>query len=147
MGAEWLVGTWKLVSSEVRYAEGAVDRPWGADAVGLLIYDSSGYMSVHIMRAGRPVGLPRPVAPPEARGTVAENETLGYLGYCGRFEVDEAARTITHHVECSLLPERVGARLVRLYECQDGRLVLRTAPITVDGRERSAVLTFGRVPV
>jgi|RhiMetdeSRZDD1v2_1073273.scaffolds.fasta_scaffold42097_6 Lipocalin-like domain len=144
MAADWLVGAWRLVSAEVRYTDRPAERPWGDGAVGLLIYDRSGYMSVQIMRAARPARQPRPVPPPAALGTIAENEALGYLGYCGRYEVNEAARTITHHVEGGLLPEQVGARLVRGYEHRDGRLVLRTAPITVDGHERSGVLTFER---
>lgn len=142
MPADWLAGAWRLASSEVHHAGQAIERPWGPDVVGLLIYDPSGYMAVQIMRAGRPTRLSRPVPPPEALGTIAENEAVGYLGYCGRYEVDEAARTITHHIECSLLPEQVGTKLVRSYERRGRQLVLRTAPVRVGGRERSAVLTF-----
>jgi lipocalin-like protein len=146
MGAEWLVGAWKLASSEVHFTGQAIERPWGPGPVGLLIYDSSGYMSVQIMRPGRPARGPRPTVAQEVLGTIAENEAIGYLGYGGRYEVDETARTIAHHVECSLLPEQVGTSVVRSYEQRGRQLVLRTPPVQVGDRERRAILTFERAP-
>jgi Lipocalin-like domain len=145
MGTEWLVGAWTLASSEVHFTGASVERPWGPGPVGLLIYDPSGAMSVQIMRSGRPARAPRPSVPEEVLGTIGENEAVGYLGYGGRYEVDEAARTIAHHVECSLLPEQVGTTVVRSYEQHGRQLVLRTPPVRIGDRERRAILTFDRV--
>src|SRR5882672_5916133 len=48
MGKEDFVGTWHLVSSEFRRADGAVTYPIGKDAVGLLIYTAEGYMAAQL---------------------------------------------------------------------------------------------------
>ena len=40
----------------------------------------------------------------------------GYLAYAGRYEVDPAARTVTHRIECGLVPAPVGTELTRWNE-------------------------------
>ena len=48
-----LLGSWRLVSCETEAADGSIDYPLGADAVGLLMYTEDGYMSVSLARAER----------------------------------------------------------------------------------------------
>jgi signal transduction histidine kinase len=48
-------GVWKLVSSEFERADGVKTYPYGDGAIGMLIYDEHGYISVHIMRPDRPI--------------------------------------------------------------------------------------------
>ena len=47
------IGAWRLVAFEEEGADGKVLYPYGQDAAGLLIYDSSGRMSVQIVRQDR----------------------------------------------------------------------------------------------
>ena len=47
------VGTWRLLSYEIRRADGEIKYPWGQEPVGLLIYSGDGYMSVAMMSASR----------------------------------------------------------------------------------------------
>ena len=48
------IGTWRLVSCELRRADGQVSYPVGRDPVGYIIYNPDGYMSVAFMSADRP---------------------------------------------------------------------------------------------
>ena len=48
------IGTWRLLSYEIRRADGEIKYPWGQDPVGLLIYSGDGYISVAMMSANRP---------------------------------------------------------------------------------------------
>ena len=49
----------------------------------------------------------------------------GYTAYYGTYTVDEAHRTIIHHVEASLYPNWVGTEQRRLFEFSEGKLILR----------------------
>jgi hypothetical protein len=49
-----LVGTWRLISWETRGVDGQkISYPLGKDAVGYIMYNEDGYMSVAIMRPNR----------------------------------------------------------------------------------------------
>ena len=132
--ASGLPGAWSLVAYEaIAEDDGTLGHPLGADATGLLVYTESGVMSVHLMRRDRP------------RWTAATPPTAeGYLAYAGRYEVDERAGTITHHVELSLLPNWIGRPQVRVAELEGDRLVLTAPPDRIGGREAVARLTWRR---
>ena len=50
---ERLIGTWRLVSYEVRGADGAVVYPMGQEVDGLIMYVPDGHMSGNLMVRGR----------------------------------------------------------------------------------------------
>ena len=54
MSKQLLVGSWKLISLESRDANGSISYPWGKDALGYLMYNADGYMSVTVMSSKRP---------------------------------------------------------------------------------------------
>jgi hypothetical protein len=110
----------------------------------MLTYDADGYMTVQLMRPDRPQRRPRPVAPDAVLGTIGELEVLGYLAYCGTYDVEAGAWRVVHHVTCALLPELVGQDVVRTYELSGDTLTLHTPPVVVDGRERRSVLVWRR---
>lgn len=110
-----LIGTWRLVSFEVRRANGEVYHPMGQGLVGLLLYGADGHMSVQLMSPDRP----RFVTPAYGAGDDADwaKAARGYFAYAGRFTVDEAAPAVTHHVEMALnsyWPGRPQTRNIRL---------------------------------
>jgi hypothetical protein len=53
------VGTWKLVSWEVRQPDGTVHYLYGKDVVGYLIYTADGYMAAEIMDPDRQKSDPK----------------------------------------------------------------------------------------
>ena len=128
------LGAWSLTAVERR---GAGGEPLAApieDRLGYLIYDASGYVGVAIMRPGRP---------PHAEDRPADDETLaqfgGYDSRFGRFAVDEAVGTVTHHVEGSLNPNAAGDH-TRFYTFAGDRLTLRPPP-EADGSTMSVTWT------
>lgn len=135
MTKENFLGTWKLISSEHR-SDGQVIYPFGQNVVGLLMYDATGYMSVQLMRADRPI----------FEGTLTELKTaFEGLTYFGIYEVNESEGIITHHVENSSFPNLAGTSQIRFFQFSDNRLTLRI-PETIQGDEKkTGVLVWERV--
>jgi hypothetical protein len=117
------VGTWSLERIERRGPDGQVLAEPLDDRLGYLIYDASGYMGVAIMRPGRE---------PYSEDDPTADEALAlfgsYTSYFGRFTVDEAGESVTHHVEESLNPRGTGSDYTRIYAFADDRLTLRPPP-------------------
>jgi hypothetical protein len=113
---EDLIGAWTLESYVERPLDGAPDRhPLGEDATGLVLYTPDGFVSAQIMRQGR--------APFASGywfdGTAAEyRDAAAYIAYSGRFEVDEAARTLTHAMDVSFYPNWIGQTQPRAVELE-----------------------------
>ena len=63
----------------------------------------------------------------------------------GSYDVDSAAGTVTHHIECGLIPAQVGTALVRWIEIDGGRLTLHTSPPTADGMGTSGQVRWQRI--
>jgi hypothetical protein len=119
---ERLLGAWRLVSSDWRDEMGKVDSPLGDDAVGQLIYDGSGSVSAQLMRLNQP----RFVDDDWRRADTAERAAawLGYFCYFGTYTVDDAAGTVTHHVEGSSFPNLVGTDQLRHFTLAESHLSL-----------------------
>ena len=134
-----LVGAWALASIERRSAEGDSLEAPPAGRVGYLVYDASGHMGVAVMRSDRRT-------PPAVDGQTAGAASApfgGYTSYFGRFTVDDAAGTVTHHVTGSLDPHDAGSDRTRAYTLTGDRLTLQPPPDT-DGARTS--ITWVRQP-
>jgi hypothetical protein len=117
------VGAWRLVSFEETMPNGEVTHPYGRDALGLLIYDSSGWMSVQIMRRDRDSLSSSEVE--RCSGDEIKKAVAGFTAFFGAYEIDEVNRVVTHHVEGHVLPDSVGKSLRREYSFDGNRLILR----------------------
>jgi hypothetical protein len=117
------VGVWKLISFEQRTTAGGVTYPMGQRPVGRITYDASGHMTAQLMLPDRP----KFEAPSKVRGSIDQKIAAfdGYVAYYGTYTVDEAHRTVVHHVEASLYPNWVGTEQRRLFEFAEGKLILR----------------------
>lgn len=136
-----LIGTWQLVSFEVRDADGRVDAPFGADPVGFITYTADGFMSIHFGRPDRAV-----LAVNDWRAaTDAEIAAAarGYLAYCGTYEVQDGK--VVHRVDLSLTPNWMGSELVRRVDVAGETMTLTTPPQLVEGRQRSSTLVWRRL--
>jgi hypothetical protein len=134
------VGTWRLVSAERKDADGRISYPWGQDAVGYIMYNEDGYMSVAIMNANHPK-----LASEDTRaGRSGEEATARtHMSYCGRYEVQ--GDTVIHHVEVSSRPDRIGVDLKRVFEFDGDRLLLSPPPVLVDGIQQAGRIIWERV--
>jgi hypothetical protein len=125
------IGMWKLVSGESRdEVTGEVKYPWGRNPFGRLLYDEAGRVFVQLMNPGR-----RAVGGMANRGAAAAiasssaddmREILtGFNAYFGTFDIDEAARTVIHHLQSALIPTWVGSDQRRKYEFSgSGQLII-----------------------
>lgn len=114
------VGTWKLVSSMERMADGT-EKPYGfgPHATGMLMYDGSGHMCVQVMNPDRPQWKdPDNPSPAEVRTSFD-----GFGGYCGRFTVDVEKHTLTHIPEVSFDPNVTLKPSPRTYSFDGEKLV------------------------
>jgi hypothetical protein len=137
-------GTWKLLTIERLGAKGEVLPPAQPPAfgspnpVGFIVYDAAGYMGVTIMQSGRPKYRGAQPTPEEAKGAL-----LSFTSYFGTFTVNEAEKTVTHHVQGSLNPNNTGTDQKRAFELSGNRIVLKP-PRRNDGIQLR--LTWERVP-
>lgn len=107
-----LIGAWHLVSIEEPGAGGKLIHV--TDRKGMLIYTRDGHMSVQIMY-------------PASEATVSNDYVLnGYEASFGGYDVDEAAHTVTHHVQASITHGLVGKDLTRAYRFSKGRLIIKS---------------------
>ena len=136
-----LIGTWRLISWENRSADGRISYPVGKDAVGYIMYNPDGYMSVAIMRSERITFAGGDLFGGSTQEKVQAAET--YVTYCGRYEF--RGETVIHHVDLSLFPNWVGVDQERLVELRGDKLTLSTHPILLEGMQRSAHLIWERV--
>lgn len=107
-------GTWKLVTTERRDAQGALlppATPGPQNRIGYITYDPAGYMAVAIMQPGRPTFASQDSTPQEAQAALT-----GYTAYFGTFTVNEAERVVTHHTQGALSPSMSGTDQRRSYE-------------------------------
>jgi hypothetical protein len=137
------IGVWSLEAIHDGLPDGRPeDHPdFGPNVSGLLVYTASGHVSVQFMRSGRATWRN------QDEPTVAERAEAarGYGAYAGRYEVDEAAGFVLHHVETALIPNRVGITLTRFFSFEGDRLTLSPPRFLRDGVEIQRTLEWRRV--
>ena len=141
--ARRFVGEWRLESIRDRLPGGREEQhpDFGRDVDGVLAYTASGRMSVQFMRVGRR-SWKREEAPTDAERADA---CRGYGAYAGRFDVDEEAGAVRHHVETALIPNRIGTTLTRFFSFEGDRLTLSPPPLLRDGTEVHRSLVWRRM--
>jgi hypothetical protein len=137
-----LAGAWKLLVFEFR-SEGQVVFPFGTNFSGLCLYDTTGYMSMQIMRGDRPrfaVNDQQAGAPDEVAAAFT-----GCYSYFGTYVVDETHGVVVHHVAQSLFPNWIGTDQVRFYRISGERLIVAAPTQQVRGHLMDAMLVWERV--
>jgi hypothetical protein len=146
MLADWLKGTWKLDTFTGTDEEGIVTHILGEGATGFISYASDGWVSVQIVRAGRP----RYDIPDTEGGSVEQTlaAARGLFAYAGRFEVDEENAIVYHNLEFSLIPNWVGSKQKRYINKEsDTVLVLTADPVRMgaEGKKQKSKLRWIRI--
>lgn len=117
-----IVGTWKLVSTEITLKDGTTrpDPAFGPNAKGFLMYQSDGYMCADLVNPDRSKWKD------ELQPTTEEKLAAvdGTFAYCGRYEIDARSNRLVHLPEVATDPGYVGTRQIRPYRFENGRLVL-----------------------
>ena len=121
---EPLVGTYKLVTTEVKDQDGTWRPTPNYDSIGYITYSDSGYMGVHVMPKDRAPFADNPPTPEEAQGALR-----GYTAYYGPYTVhaDESEPFVVHHRVGQINPGgQVDAK--RFFDVIGNRLILTPAP-------------------
>ena len=137
-----LIGTWALIATEWKRADGRHTNPFGDGAVGILMYDDAGHMAAQVMRADRPVvseGHPRDI------DAAMVGAWSGYIAYFGTYEIDAAASIVHHRVFGAAFPAWVGGEHSRRFSIEGDRLTLADNVTALDGIAVLASTTWQRV--
>ena len=122
------VGTWKLISWEVRQLDGTIHYLYGKNVVGYLIYTADGYMSAEIMDPDRQQSDPNFPLELAAAQTLPDTDRARaystYLSYCGTYTVE--GNTLTHHVKAGLIPSWTGSEQVRHFRFDHRQLIIES---------------------
>jgi hypothetical protein len=143
MAHEQLLGVWKLLSYEFRLADGIIIRPMGQGVQGVLIYDSSGWMSLQVVDPERP----KFATNDWMSGTAEEAKAAldGCMAYYGTFELNEPKGTIIHHVKGSSFPNWSGIDREQFFELVGNHLTLLTLPMPLSGEQVVGQLSWERI--
>ena len=116
-----LIGTWKLVSSELIMKDGSIRPDWmGPKGQGFLMYQADGYVCADLVNPDGPKWAD-PLHPTPAEMTSVGEKTYAY---CGRYEIDAAKKQVIHLPEVASNPGFVGTRQIRPYTLAGNRLIL-----------------------
>jgi hypothetical protein len=139
---ERLIGSWRLVSYDRQSETGETTPVFGPAPRGRLMYDAAGRMSVHLADPRRAAFASNDFL----RGTPEEVRQAfeGYFGYFGRYSVDVAAGTVTHHVEGASFPNYAGTDQKRFFTLAGDRLNLRTPPLLRGGARYTYLVVWER---
>ena len=135
------VGTWELVSTEYRYADGT-RRPYadvGPHGKGYLMYAADGHMCAQLINPDRPAW--KEAGHPTAAEKISAFD--GFFAYCGKYEVDEAKRVMIHLPDIASWPSFVGSRQPRPYTFSDsGDLLTFSGKETEEPEAESYSITW-----
>jgi hypothetical protein len=141
------VGTWRLLDYSFIHEDGSIERPWGTNVRGYLLYSAEGYMSGNLSPANDWASRRARLAAALKAHDVRLARRAGrrdYIAYTGRYTVE--GDTITHHVEASLFPNWVDRPETRYYKFEGDTLTLRTGPVRSGKHTIIAQLVWQRVP-
>lgn len=134
------VGSWKLVSVQ------GLNGYTNVKAVGMITYDNSGHMSVHIMRGERGKMVNRAKASESEKVAAFDS----YIAYYGTYTFEPQNGIVIHHLEGSLTPGQIGQNNIRYFELEGNRLTLSVANDGKGGRlarkDTRAHLTWEKLP-
>lgn len=125
-----LVGTWKLVTISPASSSG--------DPIGLMMYDTDGYVGVAIMQGGRQKYAGAEPTPTEAKAALAT-----FTSYFGTYAVDPAAKSVAFQFDGSLDPNLTRTSQESSFKIAGNRLTLNL-PLRAKGVEHA--LRWERLP-
>ncbi len=128
---EAIIGSWRLVSFELRAESGAPAFPLGPNPQGFLMYTADGHISVQNVL---PQAFPLP-------GDALQAAEV-YGTFNGRYEI--RGNRIVHHIGMSAIPAWSGKDVERIVAIEGGRLMLIGPPIEHGAVSRRSCMIWER---
>jgi Lipocalin-like domain len=139
---EQLLGAWTVVSA-ARVVGGVEESDFlGHDPIGQFIFAPDGYLCFSAMRRNR-----SRFSSPNFQGGTSEEKAAAYdsyIGYCGRYEINEQDRSLLMKLELSSYPNWIGTTQKRFVEITGSRLRISTPPRLSDGKEIVSTILWER---
>jgi len=131
-----LVGTWIFVSAHDVKPDGSKVDPWGPSPKGAATYDANGRFTFMIMRSD----LPKFASNNRAQATSEEGKAVAEktIAYYGTYQVNEADKTLTFHIEGSTYPNLAGGEQKRIITSLTADELKYTNPATTTGTKAEA---------
>ena len=123
-----LVGTWALISLEVRHSDGTMTYPLGPSPAGRFMFDADGNFSAQSMNPDR-----------------RDDDPGGYMAIWGVYEVDEERQVFTLTFIGSNQLASIGVRTVRHVNFKDGVAVFSTDPQVAGGLAEQTFITWEKI--
>ncbi len=133
-----MVGSWRLVSFELRDETGAVSRPWGEDVSGILTHTADGFLSEQFSSAHRPALTVDDWV--SASVTEIDLAARHYFAYAGTYEID--GDHLIYHLEVSLMPNWIGKVERRHWSVTGDTLTIATPELPIGGKQQIATLIW-----
>lgn len=125
IAAEKFIGTWKLLSYEIKFSDGHIEYPFGKDAIGYIMYTKDNHMSVSFMRSNREKFNEKSV--PLNWDAISDEKKIAaietFFAYSGEYEV-KSEDLLIHKLEVASIPDWVGTIQKRNYKFSDNKLTL-----------------------
>lgn len=137
MNKKDLIGTWKLISFELKTDNGDIFYPLGKDAKGYLLYQQDGYMAVNIMANNR-LNLKSEILFEETEKILFPNN---YLSYSGTYNNNIYDDYIIHNIEICSFPD-IGKNEKRFYQNDKKKLILTTEKKELKGKIFYAIASW-----
>ncbi len=141
-----LVGSWKLLNCKQFDSNGLPEKDPFQDASGMIIYDSDGMMSAHLMRSDHKSNLSNDIHQTSLESFKSLCES--YIAYYGHYSINNDKNIVTHHVIGALWPSLIGEKLHRRFKfIDDNTLILCNITPEAIGCEKPIVryLTWQRL--
>ena len=135
-----VVGSWQLVSFELRDEDGNVSRPWGDAVSGLLILAADGSLSEQFCSAQRPALTHDDWV--SASASEIDLAARHYFAYSGFYEID--GQDVVYRIEVSLMPNWVGKTERRFWSISGDALTIATPELLVGGKMQVSTLVWRR---
>lgn len=138
-----ILGSWRLISYKAEFSDGSVADLYGSSPLGIISYDATGHMFVHVMRTDLPKcgTIDRRKCPDKQARLAFDNS----FAYWGRYEVKPSERIVLHYVRGASWPDFVGKSQKRFIKISGKRLTIRTPPRKIDGVDNVGVLVWERL--
>lgn len=141
--ANSLLGSWRLISYKAEYADGSVADLYGSSPLGVISYDATGHMFVHVMKTDLPKcgTIDRRKCPDKQARLAFDNS----FAYWGRYEVRPSEKMVLHYVQGASWPDFIGISQKRFIEVSGKRLTIKTPRRKIGGVENVGVLVWERI--